>query len=506
MNQQLLLKNRYLWIGSTLILVGAYALHILILIDINSLWADELSTIYKTVELNRAEMLSYLSTDAHPPLYYLILHYWFSIFTPSTITLRLVSWIFYLIGGIFITLQSLQIGYIKSKESAWVSACLGSLIAFCSPFAINFAIEGKGYSLTVMLIAAGLFCRQRYLIGKKDSMRQKTYLTCMTLFLASAGMTHFYGLFLTLGLLSGDIIWALIKKVRNRALRLHLAISEAASCIPVVIWIAANYLHLLSRKSISWIGEPGYGLFESVLANYIGPFPIPKLGILGIVLLLLSQQNLLGWRKHISTASSEYSTVDLAGVPGGIIMVFFVIIISFIHPLAYGRYFIVLLPIIGPFTAVCVAQLTPKRPIAWIVLLSMLMTIWSVNWNETFGSFAKTGPNAGVKKSSNYRAMSLLTADKENRYTVNKLGHAGLADLAAKMDDHLEKKPEPWRSLKLDNIDAQFLPGTFTLAATGRSNIRSLNAVLNALKFQNFNCSKTPDIPNHVEIYQCIRQ
>ena len=63
------------------------------MIDTRSIWADELSTIYKTVELNTPQMIDYLRTDAHPPIYYLALQRWFTFFDPSTTNLRLASWI-----------------------------------------------------------------------------------------------------------------------------------------------------------------------------------------------------------------------------------------------------------------------------------------------------------------------------------------------------------------------------------------------------------------------------
>ena len=68
MNAKAFRQRHKLFIITTAALVGASALHILSLIDARSLWADELSTIYKSAVLNAPQMLNYLRTDAHPPL------------------------------------------------------------------------------------------------------------------------------------------------------------------------------------------------------------------------------------------------------------------------------------------------------------------------------------------------------------------------------------------------------------------------------------------------------
>ena len=58
-------RHKTLFIILTAVLSGFSALGILSVIDTRSIWADELSTIYKTVELNTPQMINYLRTDAH---------------------------------------------------------------------------------------------------------------------------------------------------------------------------------------------------------------------------------------------------------------------------------------------------------------------------------------------------------------------------------------------------------------------------------------------------------
>ena len=498
---------RKLFIITTAALVGASALQILSLIDAKSLWADELSTVIKSAVLNAPEMLNYLRFDAHPPLYYLYLKCWFIFFEPSTTTLRLASWIPYLTGGILITIQTLQLSRNESNRKAWVAACLGALIAFSSPIALHFSIEGKGYSLMVMLIMAGLLCRQNYLAGNNKFHYKQFFLAGTSIFLGCASLTHYYGLFLSLGILMADSTWIFAKKNPNRAPRLNIVISEAAACLPAGIWTLANVSHLSSGRGIGWIGRPDYGLLESTIASFIGPFPIPKIALLIIILYLLRRSNLINFKGKTLSNSNQYSTQDLAGVPGGVFMIFAITSVSFIHPVAYSRYFVVLLPIIGPFAAVFISRIEPKNTISQLVLLSLLASIWIVAWNDTFGAFGKAAFISSSNNSTNYRAMSKLTSNDTNRFTVNRLSHARTSDLVAKMDNLVKNQSvEPWDSISVNHSNStKLLPNTMVVAATGKSEMKALKHVIRWLSEKEFECKKRTHEHTYVEVNDCVR-
>ena len=60
---------------------------------------------------------------------------------------------------------------------------VAGLLAFCSPYAARFAIEGKSYALLLLLVALAWWWRR--------SERPLLYAPASAL----AGITHFYGLF-----------------------------------------------------------------------------------------------------------------------------------------------------------------------------------------------------------------------------------------------------------------------------------------------------------------------
>ena len=59
---------------------------------------------------------------------------------------------------------------------------VAALLAFCSPYPVRFAIEGKGYALLVLLVALAWWWRQPA--------------GAATAWPGSGGLHHFYGLFL----------------------------------------------------------------------------------------------------------------------------------------------------------------------------------------------------------------------------------------------------------------------------------------------------------------------
>lgn len=501
-------RHQTLFIILTAALSGASALGILSVIDTRSIWADELSTIYKTVELNTPQMIDYLRTDAHPPIYYLALQRWFTFFEPSTTSLRLASWISYLFGGILMTIQTFQLGQKQSNRRAWIAACLGALIVFSSPFALRFSIEGKGYSLMVMLIAAGLLCRQNFLTSKKQCQYRKVYLAGTCLSLACASLTHYYGLFLSTSIVLIDCIKIFILKDAHQKVRVNIFISEIIACLPTIFWALTNLSHLSSGRGIGWIGKPDYGLFESILANYIGPYPIPKIIILGISLWILRQKNLISFQQTTPTVLAKYSIFDLAGAPAGGLMIFIVIAISFVHPIAYSRYFIVLIPVIAPLFALYIARIEPKSTFSLFILLSSLALIWTNAQNDTFGTFSTNQYRASANKSSNYRAMSMLTANDVNRYTSNRLDHAKTSDLVAKLDKIIKIMPiESWNSISQNDLNNfKSLPDTMVIAATGKPYEKALRDTIKELKNNEFLCNIRGNKYANVKIYDCLRQ
>lgn len=65
--------------------------------------------------------------------------------------------------------------------------------------------------------------------------------------------------------------------------RWGLMATAALALLPALAWIAYASAYLLSSRSGSWIGAPDFALLEDTLARALGPWPLPKLGVLVLV-------------------------------------------------------------------------------------------------------------------------------------------------------------------------------------------------------------------------------
>ncbi|WP_007520554.1 glycosyltransferase family 39 protein, partial [Pseudofrankia saprophytica] len=131
-------------------------------------------------------MITGLREDGSPPLYYLILHVWISLFGTgnsavralSAITNLIAAWPLYLLGRRVIGQRAAQ---------------LAVVFYITSPFALRFATETRMYSLIVLLTALGGLAIER-------ALRKPTALSVAYVALAagSLALTHYWCLYLLL--------------------------------------------------------------------------------------------------------------------------------------------------------------------------------------------------------------------------------------------------------------------------------------------------------------------
>lgn len=126
-----------------------------------------------------------------------------------------------------------------------------------------------------------------------------------------------------------------------------------AGVLPTFLWVAYASAYLFSSRSASWIDTPDFALLEDTLARALGPWSLPKLAVLALVLLAVRRW---GFRQLDNSSSSPGVTFGLplsdasALIPLAL-MVLGVVALSFVKPMAFSRYFVVLLPALIPWLA-----------------------------------------------------------------------------------------------------------------------------------------------------------
>ena len=467
-------RSRSAWILLVVAVVCAgFALKALWLIDATALWSDELYSVGKSFQASPAALLSMLRHDTHPPLYYGLLWGWGQLVGQSPITLRLLSWLAYGAGGIVMVAQARTLA--ADQRLGW-TVPLAALMAFCSPYPIRFSIEGKSYALLVLVVALAWWWR--------NQGRLVPYATAVAL----ASLTHFYGLFLMLAAAAWD----------GWRRRWGLSLAAGLGAIPALAWMVYAAEYLFSSKAGSWIGGPSFALLEDTLARGLGVWPLPKLA-----LLLLTFVTLRRWGGLKPVRWVDVDLLDRSGVIPSALMVVGVVLISFFKPLAFSRYFVVLIPALVPVLAVLLgdAQLNRGgRLLAGAVLVIVIASWWGPG-------FAELDPGlGGVREQDQFRMVSQQTDGFSERFSPR----ARLLNLSDRMEQEMGRISPPvaaWgdhRALR-QRLFITPQPSVIWLASSGPEQAlrRKLNPLQQEVEQVGYRCVNRSKGLSHGRILQC---
>jgi len=172
--------ERYVLILLTILILGLFLRTYCLTCE--SVWLDEGYSILWAKQ-EPSEMIEAVSKDVHPPLYFLILHYWIGLFGDAEFTIRFLSVIF----GFLAIFMMYRVGSLIFDRNVGI---MSSLILSLSVFHIHYSQELRGYSLIVLLTLVSMYFFIRLFQERKTS-------TSVLYILSSALLlyTHFFGLF-----------------------------------------------------------------------------------------------------------------------------------------------------------------------------------------------------------------------------------------------------------------------------------------------------------------------
>jgi uncharacterized membrane protein len=118
-----------------------------------SLWLDEAYSLYVAVHRFAQSTAFVAGSDAHPPLYYLLLHVWL-LFGPSVLTLRLLSAV--------ASSSALVTFFVLSRRLAQRRvALLATALMACSAFQVWYAQEARLYALVTLAVLLAVYALVR---------------------------------------------------------------------------------------------------------------------------------------------------------------------------------------------------------------------------------------------------------------------------------------------------------------------------------------------------------
>jgi mannosyltransferase len=133
----------------------------------SDLWLDEALTV-NIARLPLSDLHEALRHDGAPPLFYLLLHAWISVFGSSDVAVRALAGLFSVATLPVIWFAGRRLGrpgapgpIAADPPSARLVAALSVLVLACSPFAIRYGTETRMYSLVMLLVAIGYLALRR---------------------------------------------------------------------------------------------------------------------------------------------------------------------------------------------------------------------------------------------------------------------------------------------------------------------------------------------------------
>ena len=387
--------------------------------------------------------------------------------------MRLLSWLAYVAGGLVMIRQAIALGQMGTRTRV---AATAALLAFCSPYPIRFAIEGKSYAVLVLVVALAWWWRR--------SGHPIAYGAMAGL----AGLTHFYGLFLVLAAAAWD----------GWRRRWSLVSAALIGALPALAWMAYAADYLFSSRAGSWIGVPDYALLEETLARGFGLWPLPKLALILLLLVVLRRW---GGLRRFSWPKS--TLLDQSGLMPSLLMVLGVVVVSFFKPMAFSRYFVVLLPAVVPVLAVQIGALELNRfgrGCALVVLGLMLISWWGPGFSELDAGVG------GVREQDQFRLISQRTSGLDERYSPR----ARLLNLSDRMEVAMGRIPltsSLWGGkgdLK-QRLQGPDLPKQLWLASSGPPPAmeRKLKPLLARVEQAGFRCELQAKDLTHARLLRC---
>lgn len=195
--------------------------------------------------LSWKEMMEVLSQDVHPPLYYIGLKIWRSIFGSSVCAARIFSAIpTILTAGIG--------GWWLYKKTGIKSAVWYLIFLFGNPFMFQKAVEIRMYPWTAFWIIMNAICLYYMIVEKKI---EKKYFICFFITGLLAAYNHYFGVLIMVMTYGGAGAYFLFSK--NRRKLLAWLAGCTATIMGYIPWLFVAITQVMKVNGEYWIEFPG---------------------------------------------------------------------------------------------------------------------------------------------------------------------------------------------------------------------------------------------------------
>jgi hypothetical protein len=308
--------------------------------------SDEVFSV-ETANLALPQMWVSLQYDVHPPLYYLLLHLWQSVWAGGEASLRAFS-LFWLVWA------SLLLFLLLRREWGITFAWAGTAALLANPLLLLMGGYGRMYTLLEFFCVATMWFAAPVVREPFRWNRQAALAFCV----ACGALTHNWYLFF----LCGIAAWAAV--LWGRACwKLLPGLVAGAVLFSLVWWQGALSQLSASAGQLAWLKKPGWtNLFDTGLAHgVLFLYALPCLLIAAGILRKAKQAELPGSQLALASAAGLFVSV---GLP---------FLISQWKPVFNPRFTV----IAAPFLALLVAVPVSRLGRAGCAILLLAAALWA---------------------------------------------------------------------------------------------------------------------------------
>ncbi|MFO7280283.1 MAG: glycosyltransferase family 39 protein [Thermoanaerobacterales bacterium] len=336
------------------------------------LWLDEALSV-NIASLPVGDVFEALRHDGHPPLYYLLLHYWIELFGDGDVAVRALSGV--------LSVASLPLAGVAGHRLAGAAGARWAVVVTAlSPYAVRYATETRMYSLVMLLVLVG------YLLVV-DALERPTAPRLAGIWLVSGLLllTHYWAFYLVAGVLVALALRAW-REPATRPATVRTAAAVVAGGVLFLPWLG-SFLYQSAHTGTPW-GEPfrPTALVQTVLMD-LGGGNVTEANLYGTVVVVLVLVALFAVR-----SSGTQLVLDLRTAPTvrhELLVVGLVLAIGAVAGLALdatfqSRYAAVVVPLVLVVVAVGVVRVPGwgRVVVATVLLgLSLFGLVW-VNYYQ----------------------------------------------------------------------------------------------------------------------------
>ena len=226
-------------------------------LGLDSLWFDEVFSV-RIARLRVGEIVSLAAKDVHPPLYYLLLHFWTTLFGQTESSVRMLSVVFSILTVFFIYRIAFMLFDLR------IATCTALLTAL-SPLQVFYAQEARMYAQLACLSTISVFLFLRWL---KDANRLSAVLYVFST--AALLYTHLYAVFIVVAqLIYFVMLFFVSRDTFRRAWRSYLTMGFITTLL-FAPWMLVAFQQATRATGHFWIKEPDWLAPFRTLIEYCG--------------------------------------------------------------------------------------------------------------------------------------------------------------------------------------------------------------------------------------------